>query len=121
MTKRRHTPQPHRVARPLGFALLVAAALTVNDVQAASDTSRVVPFTPACARQDLRAIAAIEAGADIAGAPAGWLANAGLVFLQARILCRSGHEDEGAALYESFIGFEAAVLNAGKILEQVRR
>ena len=127
LAERPHTRR-ERLARkpwsfdmPLVFALFIGAAMMANAVQAASDTSRLVRFTPACARQDLRAIAAIEEGGEIAGAPTGWLADAGLAFLQARILCRAGHEDEGIALYQSIIGFEAAVLSARKIIEQVRQ
>ena len=119
MTERRHSPYLHCIGRPFAFSLFIVAVTMANAAQAASDTPRTGWFTPACARQDLRAIATIEARGEIAAAPTEWLADAGLKFLQARILCLSGHEDEGVALYESIVGFETPVLNAGKTIEWV--
>jgi len=121
MTERRHSPYLRCIDRPFAFSLFIVAVMTANAVQAAPAAPRAGWFTPACARQDLRAIATIEQRGEIAGAPTEWLADAGLKFLQARILCLSGHEDEGVALYESIVGFEAPVLNAGKTVERVRQ
>jgi hypothetical protein len=86
----------------------------------ASNTSRAKWFTPACARQDLRALSIIEERGEGADVPAEWLADAGLKFLQARLLCLSGQEDKGVALYQSIIDFEALLLNASKTIERVR-
>ena len=99
--------------RPFAFSLFAVAVMTANPLQAASDTARTGTFTPACASQDLLAITAIEERGAAVGTPAERLADAGLKFLQARILCLAGREDEGVALYQSVIDFEAPVL-AGK-------
>ena len=95
-------------------AIFFAAVLTTTSLQAASDAPRTGWFTPACARQDLRAYAMIEERGAVAETPAERLADAGLKFLQARVLCLSGREIEGVALYQSIIDFDAPVLNAGK-------
>jgi hypothetical protein len=84
--------------------------------QVASDTPRTGWFTPACASRDLRAFAIIEGLNEAADAPTERLADAGLKYLQARMLCLSGQEAEGVALYDSIIDFEAPVLNARKQL-----
>jgi hypothetical protein len=88
--------------------------------QAASDTQRTGWFTPACASRDLRAFATIEGRGEAADAPTERLADAGLKYLQARMLCLSGQEDEGVALYDSIIDFEAPVLNATNTTERVK-
>jgi hypothetical protein len=78
-------------------------------------------FAPACARQDLRAFSLIEERGEAAGAPAEWLAAASLELLQARLLYLSGQDDEGVALYQNIIDFEAPVLNAGKNIEGMKQ
>jgi hypothetical protein len=40
--------------------------------------------------------------------------DAQLKFLQARVLCLSGRENEGVTLYHSIIDIDTPVLNAGK-------
>src|SRR2546423_5173756 len=91
-----------------------AALATYDGIVIALDTPRTGRFTPACARQVLRAFATIEERGEAAGAPTERLADAGLKYLQARTLCLSGHQDEGVALYQSIIDFEAPVRNARK-------
>ena len=103
-----------RIAVVLSSSVLVLSA-------AASDTPRKGWFTPACAKQDLRALATIEARGEVARTPTEWLADAGLKYLQARTLCLSGQEDEGLALYHSIIDFEVPALNAGRMTERVRQ
>jgi hypothetical protein len=105
-----------QVARLVGLS----SAFAAEPAGIAPDTPRAKWFTPACARQDLRALSIIEERGEDAGAPAERLADAGLRFLQARLLCLSGHEDEGIALYQSIIDFAAPVLNASKTIERVR-
>ena len=119
MTDRRYGPYLHCADRRFAFSFFIAAVMTVNVVQAASEPPRMGWFTPACAKQDLRALAAIEQPSEVAGAPSEWLADAGLKHLQARILCLSGQEDEGVALYQSIIDFAAPVLNARQTTERV--
>jgi hypothetical protein len=105
-----------QVARLAGMS----RAFSAEPVGIASNTSRAKWFTPACARQDLRALSIIEERGEGAGVPAEWLADAGLKHLQARILCLSGQEGEGIALYQSIIDFETPLLNASKTIERVR-
>jgi hypothetical protein len=105
----------HQASRRIVAALLLVAAVsTATSLQAASDTPRTGSLTPACAQHDLRAFALIEARNASADTPAERLADAGLKFLQARVLCLSGQENEGVALYQSIIDLDAPVLNAGK-------
>jgi hypothetical protein len=108
------------IDRAFALSFFVVAVMLANAALAASDTRRTGWFTPACAAQDLRALATIEERAEVAGAPTEWLADAGLKHLQARILCLSGQEGEGVALYQSIIGSAAPVLNASKTIERVR-
>jgi hypothetical protein len=98
-----------------------AALATYDSIVLASDTPRTGWFTPACAKQDLRAFATIEERGEVVGTPIERLADAGLNYLQARTFCLSGQEDEGIALYQNIIDFEAPVLNARKTIERVMR
>jgi hypothetical protein len=111
---------PHGVNRLFACTLFIATVMTANVLHAASDTPRTGWFTPACAKQDLRALAMIEARGEVAGTPSERLGDAGLKYLQARILCLSGQENEGIALYDNIID-EPPVLNAGKAIERVRQ
>ena len=61
----------------------------------------------------------IEARGEAEGTPSERLGDAGLKYLQARILCLSGQENEGIALYDRLIDFETPVLNAGNAIERV--
>ncbi len=97
------------------------ALATYDSIVLASETPRTGWFTPACAKQDLRAFATIEERGEVAGVPTERLAEAGLKYLQARILCLSGQEDEGVAVYRSIIDFEAPALNAENTIERVRQ
>jgi hypothetical protein len=87
----------------LAGSLLVAMLAVAVNAQVAPDAPRKGYFTPACARQDLRAIATIEESRERTGTPTELLAEAGQSHLQARILCLAGREEEGLALYESVI------------------
>lgn len=121
MTERRHSPYLHFINRAFAFSLFVVAVMTANALQAASEAPRTGRFTPACAKQDLRALTTIEERGEVAGASNERLGDAGLRFLQARILCLSGQEDEGIALYQRIIDFEAPVLNVEKTIDRVRQ
>ena len=126
MTENRHRPYLHRVERPLAlsffaFSFLVTAVMAATAVQAASDTLPVGRFTAACARQDLRASEAIEARSEDTNTTTEWLADAGLKQLQARILCLSGQEEKGVALYQSIIDVAPPVLSTSKTIERVRQ
>jgi hypothetical protein len=118
MTQKRNSL--HGIGRLLACPLFIVATMTAN-AHAASDTARTGWFTPACARQDLRALATIEERGEVAGVSTEQLADAGLKFLQARILCLSGQENEGIALYDSIIDFDAPILNASKTIERARQ
>jgi hypothetical protein len=111
----------HRISRLSGLSFFIAAMMAANIQQTASATRRTGWFTPACAKQDLRALSAIEERGEMIGASVEQLADAGLKFLQARLLCLSGREDEGVALYEGIIEINVPVLNAGKANERVRQ
>jgi hypothetical protein len=60
-------------------------------------------FTPSCARLDLKAYAVIEERGETSAAPATWLANAGLTYLQARLFCLSQDEENATLLYQRII------------------
>jgi hypothetical protein len=111
---------PHHIYRPFALSIVIATVMAANIQQAASAAPRTGWFTPACAKQDLRALSIIEERGEMTGSNVEQLADAGLKFLQARLLCLSGREDEGVALYESIIDIDVPVLNAGKANEKAR-
>jgi hypothetical protein len=112
---------PIGVDRFFCLSFFIAAMMVANIQQPASATPRTGWFTPACAKQDLRALSIIEERGEMTSAPVEQLADAGLKFLQARLLCLSGREDEGVALYESIIEIDVPALNGGKANERARR
>ncbi len=108
---------------PLSTALLFASVLATTIIagtwstalRAASDPPRAGWFTPACAAEDLSALVVIEERGEVIGTSTKQLAEAGLLFLEARRLCLSGQESEGIALYKSAIntafGFQAPAVD----------
>lgn len=107
----------------LAATLTFVATMLPDAARAASDAPRTGWFTPACAAQDLRAVAIIEQRAEVVTTPPERLTEAGFAFLQARILCLSGRENEGVALYRSAIdsigGVEAPHATAGNAMGRV--
>lgn len=92
-----------------GAGLLLLVAIVVLDViigsaaPAMSDQARHGWFTARCADRDLRALGVLEEFGQIDEMQSTWLANAGLNFLQARIYCLSGAEEDGLKLYDKII------------------
>jgi len=108
MTECRHRPYLHCTGRPFAFSLVIVAVTAAGALQAASDTAGTGRFTPACARQDIRAFATIEERGKAAGASNERLADAVLKYVQARMFCLSGQEDKGLALYDSIIELDVS-------------
>jgi hypothetical protein len=96
------TNRSFAVPRPVVILLVGATlvALTVHGNPVAAEPGK---FTPACARLDLLAHAAIEDRGEREHTPTMWLANAGLSYLQARTFCLSGEEGKAVGLYRRII------------------
>lgn len=78
--------------------------LTAGGIAAAtSDDPRKGLFSPRCAERELRVFTVIEEFGETGAVPSAWLATAGLNWLQARLYCLSGAEDEAVILYDRVI------------------
>jgi hypothetical protein len=87
--------------------LALAVSVTFDVGLAAADGPRKGWFTQRCAEYDIQALAVLEQFGEIDAMPAGWLANAGLNYLQARLYCLSNNEASGVALYGRIIAGDA--------------
>ena len=77
-------------------------------------------FTPRCAERDLRTFGVIEEFGQTDGMPSAWLADAGQNYLQARIYCLSGAENDGVNLYDRIIAGDTRMSNEWTMNARVR-
>jgi len=96
------------------------ALATYDSIVIASNTPRTGWFTPRCAERDLRAFGVIEEFGQADGMPSAWLADAGQNYLQARIYCLSGAENEGVNLYDRIIAGDTRMSNEWTMNARVR-
>jgi hypothetical protein len=96
--------------------------LTTGEIAPATlDEPRKELFTRRCAERDIRAIAVIEEFGKIDEMPSAWLADAGLNWLQARIYCLSGAENEAVILYDKIISGNTQMSSEWTVNARMRR